>query len=174
MQQSEKVHFVASGGAISGHHETGFQQFTSLVEKSHHKDRHHILGWLPNESIPGLYAESDLGINVDLDIYESHFGSRCRIVNWMQAGLPCLTTLTTELSKIVAENQIGFVFPPGNSDEMAEMIVRLVNNSGPLRQAGLQAQRYAKDNFAFSATITPLLNWLKAPRRAPDLIDKGL
>lgn len=168
MAQNPRIHFAASGGSISGHHEEGFKQFVSLVQDSAHKDRFHILGWLPNDAIAGLYAEADIGINVDLNIYEARLGSRCRIVNWMRAGLPCLTTRTTELSRLLEANQAGFVVSPGDPDSLADAMLQLTSNRSRVLETGARAQFYATENFAFAKTIKPLLEWVGNPMQAPD------
>ncbi|HNT34858.1 MAG TPA: glycosyltransferase family 4 protein [bacterium] len=173
MSANSDIHFAASGGSITGHHEAGFRQFLDLVQTSKHKERFHILGWLPNEAVAGLYAESDLGINVDLDIYEARLGSRCRIVNWMNAGLPCLTTRTTELSKILEANQIGFVFPPSSPEALSEAILHLASNRQGIRDTGTRARVYAEEHFAFGRTIRPLLEWVSNPVVAPDRVQES-
>lgn len=168
MEDNPKIYFAASGGAISGHHETGFEHFQDLVARSCFKDHFIVLGWLPNESIPALYKEADVGINVDLDIYESRLGSRCRLVNWMKSGLPCITTETTELSRIMKRNGLGFVVPPGDEQALTKQILQLAEHPEPLEKVAAKAREYTLNEFSFEATVQPLLKWLDNPSRSPD------
>jgi hypothetical protein len=82
MAANERIHFAATGGAIPGHHEGGFEWFAAQVEKSPFRDRFHLLGWLPLGMVPRVISEGDLGLNVDLPCPEGILGTRNRLMDY--------------------------------------------------------------------------------------------
>ena len=69
--------------------------------------------------------ECNLGLNVDLPIYESQVGSRNRMLLWMQCGLPILTTVTTELSRILSQNDLVIGVPTRKDKLIARKILEV-------------------------------------------------
>lgn len=177
MAKDRRVHCVVTGGAISGHHEDGFTRFKILISKSPYENRFHLLGWLPNPEVDQITLECDLGINVDLPIYESLLGSRNRMLFWLQCGLPILTTVTTEISRILVDNDLAIGVEPGSSKGLTKKILEAVQQREALQQRGLQGKRFAYRYLTFEETVQPLLYWAKNPVKARDnherIVQKG-
>ena len=76
LKAEPRVHFVSTGGAIAGYNTRTYEEFRRRVEGSAHRDRYHLLGWIPAEQLPGIYAEADLGLNLDDANMETLFGAR--------------------------------------------------------------------------------------------------
>ncbi len=168
MSRSEKIHFVATGGSIPVHHEIGYEKFQQYVKESKYKDRFHLFGWIPQEEVPNFYFEANVGINVDLPIYEAYLGCRNRILNWMKAGLPAITTYTTELSEIIEQRRLGFVVPHSDPQKIADTICYLEANPDKLRQAGDRAREYILNERTYDITTREAIEWAKRPEFAPD------
>jgi glycosyltransferase involved in cell wall biosynthesis len=172
MEKNKKIHCVVTGGGISGHHEDGFNKFRSLVSKSPYEGRFHLLGWLSNEDVDQVTLECDMGINVDLPIYESYLGSRNRMLYWMQFGLPIVTTLTTEISYILHENAIAIGVPQGKPKVLARKILESSFDRKKVKQMALQAREFAFQYFSFDETVAPLLHWVENPEPAMDNVER--
>jgi len=86
----------------------------------------------------------------------------------MAAGLPVLTTEMSEISRIVAQEGLGFTVPPQRPDLLATKLVELAHRPQQLRAAGERALEYARKQLTFEATVQPLLRWLEQPILAPD------
>ena len=84
MAEVPEMCFVSTGGTIAGHDEITFHRFVERTRKSRFRDRFHFAGWVPTEDVPCYYFESDLGINVDSDNYETVFGARNRLNDMMK------------------------------------------------------------------------------------------
>ena len=63
--------------------ELTFERFRASCDESPFRERFRFVGWVPTADVPNYYFESDLGLNVDSENYETTFG----------AGLPVLHTL---------------------------------------------------------------------------------
>ncbi len=168
MRINPRVHCVVTGGEIAGHHEAGFNRFRSLVAKSTYESQFHLLGWLSNQDVAQVTLECDLGMNVDLPIYESLLGSRNRMLFWMQCKLPILTTVTTEISRILQENGLALCVPTGRPEQITTKIIDAVQNPSGMAEIALQAQRFVLQQFSFEETTKPLRAWVENPEKAPD------
>lgn len=168
MQLNPDIHFVATGGAIAGHHESGFAQFRERTARSPHSNRYHFVGWVPQDAVHNYFLESDVGINCDLDILESEIGTRTRVLPWFKAGLPPVMTRATELSQLVDREQLGFVVPMGSPDALTRVLLRCAEQRDEVRCRGRRAQFYAYKRLGFNDVCAPLLDWLKHPAPAPD------
>lgn len=172
MEQVPRMHFISTGGAIPGHDETTYPRFQELMKRSGFLDRCHFMGWIPGADVAPLYAECDLGLNIDALNYETLLGGRNRLVNMMAAGLPVLTTLGTELSEIIAESRLGYVVKIGRVQEFADALTRASKISPERRQLGQRGRSYVKTHFAPAVVMEPLVKWAENPQLAPDNADK--
>lgn len=174
MDHNNKIHCIVTGGAITGHHEEGYNRFRSLISKSPYESRFHLMGWLPNEDVAQVTMECDLGINIDLPIYEALLGSRNRMLFWMQCGLPILTTVTTEISKILSETNLAYSVPTKNPKLTASKILEASQSKATRLKMATKAKRFAYDYFSFEETVKPLMQWVKKPERAKDNIEREI
>lgn len=168
LQRNSDIHFVCTGGPMPGHSESAYAQFADLVKHSRVQERYHLLGWVAQKLVHNYFLESDLGINVDLDLFESEVGSRTRVLPWFKAALPPLMTCATELSAQVQEESLGFTVPIGQPRELARALLECARNRAEVRRRGLRAQRFAYEHLGFSNVTAPLLEWVNCPTRAPD------
>lgn len=168
MRRDSSIRWVSLGGGISGHFQEGYAEFRRRAEASSLKDRFLFLDWIPTDEVVDYFFESDIGINVDLPIYEALLGGRNRIVGWMAAGLPVLTTEMTEISHMIKERNIGFTVPVQRPDLLADKLLEIASQRHGLPDIGSRAKEYATQHLTFSATTTPLIEWIETPCFAPD------
>jgi len=168
MAEVERLHFVSTGGMIEGHDEITFDRFVERAGASRFRDRFHFVGWVPTEQVPSYYFESDLGINVDSRNYETVFGARNRLNDMMKTGLAVLTTLGTEISEVIAENDLGLTSLLGDAAAFAEQMVWAAGHPEQLSAMAERARDDVRERFSYARTTAPMRAWAKAPSRAPD------
>ncbi len=168
MEKNRRIHCIVTGGKIQGHHEDGFKRFQTLIGKSPYESRFHLLGWISNEEVAAVTQECDLGLNVDLPVYESFLGSRNRILFWMQCALPTLTTVSTELSQIIHQHELGYCVPVGDCKAVSKAILDAARYPVKLKKLGGKARRFVYNYFTFEESVTPLLSWVKDPAKSGD------
>ncbi|MBN2054067.1 glycosyltransferase [bacterium] len=168
MAADSRIHFVSTGGAIDGHDERTYPGFLQLIQESPHKDRYHMLGWLPKRQVHNYYFEADIGINIDKYMYEGMFGSKNRVMDWMRAGLPALVGELCELSWLLPLEGAGFSFPLDDAVALGEKILYLAAHPGEVRAAGAHCRELVAQKLNFEETTKPLRRWAGEPRRAPD------
>lgn len=80
--------------------------------------------YIPNEEVPGVFERADVLVLPYLSASQSGV-ARIALSN----GLPVIASRTGGLSEAVVENVNGLLFPPGDSDALAEQIVTYFTNN---------------------------------------------
>ncbi|MBN1900831.1 glycosyltransferase [Candidatus Sumerlaeota bacterium] len=168
MKESEKIHFIITGGEIRGHDEKTFERFKERVKNSPFSSRFHFFGWVPLKRLPNFYNESDAAINIDRFTYEAMLGVRNRLFSWMNYNLPVITTTLSENTKNLALKGIAVGFSPGNARELAEGVLTIMRNPVEAREMAQKARKYLLEECDYQKILAPLLEWLEHPRIAPD------
>jgi len=70
------------------------------------------------------------------------------VLEAFSAGLPVVGTATGGISYMVSDER-GFLFEPGNSDELAEILVRAAGNKAALFELSRECSAAAKDEFSW-------------------------
>ncbi|MGD8441260.1 MAG: glycosyltransferase [Holophagae bacterium] len=168
MDRDPSIHFVATGGQIDGHDEITYPRFVRHIERSPHRDRFHLKGWLPRHLVPNYYFEADVGINCEKDIYEVRLGSKHRILDWSRAALPVVTTRVTELSTAVEDDGVGFVVAAADPEAMADAIIEAASRRHELADIGRRFRDAMRRRYGFRASTAALRDWARSPAAAPD------
>ncbi len=168
MEEVPELVFVSTGGTISGHDEITFNRFVERTRESRFRDRFHFAGWVPTEDVPCYYFESDLGINVDSDNYETVFGARNRLNDMMKVGLAVLTTTGTEIAATIADHDLGLTCPAGEPAAFAERLIWAARHRGELAEMADRGRDYVHEAFSYGRTTRPVRAWAAEPYRAPD------
>ncbi len=168
MGVNPKIKFVSTGGEIPEQDIITYPHFKELVNKSDFKENFLLTGWINGKDVPNYYFEADVGINIDRDIYEVKLGSKSRILDWMRAGLPVISSNVCELTEIMEKEKIGYTFKPHDAADLSEKLVELSGKKGELVKTALKAKNYAESNFSFPETVKPFTEWILRPDLAPD------
>ncbi|MFH1584369.1 MAG: glycosyltransferase [Actinomycetota bacterium] len=168
MGVNKKIKFVSTGGEIKGQDEKTYPHFLNLIINSKFPQNFIMKGWIPTEDIKNYYLEADVGINIDKNIHEVRLGCKMRILDWLRAGLPVLTTKVCELSRIIDRENIGFTFSPKDVLGLKQKILWMASNKDEIHKIGIKGKEYAFKNLNYNVTTKPLRKWVKNPAFAPD------
>jgi glycosyltransferase involved in cell wall biosynthesis len=171
MESEPRLRFVSLGGAISGHDERTFDRFRTAVRSAGIEDRCVFAGWVKTPEVPLYYVDSDVGINVDKDCFETELGARNRITDMLHIGLPVVTTRGSEVAEDVEREGLGLVVPGRDPEALATGILKMRNKrlASRFRAAG---RTYARGHWLYEKTVAPMLAWVGAPERAPDNVER--
>ncbi|MCX5705899.1 MAG: SPASM domain-containing protein [Candidatus Omnitrophica bacterium] len=172
MSGNSRIKFVSTGGEISGQREAVYARFLRLIDGSKYKDRFIMLGWVATEDLANIYLESDLGINIDKYCYEVVLGSRHRLLDWMKAGLPILTTNFSELTHLLHSNKMVFTYPDADHLALAEKFLKLSLKKEDLLEYAQRAKVFVNIEFTYEITTKVFRDWVKDPKNSPDNINK--
>ncbi len=170
MAACPELRFVSTGGEIEGHDESSYGRFRSAVEKSEFHDRFVLKGRLPEPEAARYFRRADLGVVTERELAERFLGSSGRLLRWMAEGLPFLCTRLSELGETVATEGLGWTYPPGDADALAELMISAVRDSAQRRTYAERAAAYAAEHLSAEATTRPLRQWVSEAAAAPDRV----
>lgn len=131
--------------------------------------RHVFFGgpWVPYEQRGSMLLEADLGVSTHLLDVETRYSWRTRLLDFLWAGLPILTTEGDSLADLVAAERLGATVPPGDVEAVATALRELGSNPAALRACGRRSRSVAT-RFRWSTVLEPLVDYCHEPFRPPD------
>lgn len=168
MDRDPRIKFVSTGGSIEGHDELTYPSLVKMVERSPHRDRFLLEGWIDRQTARSYYLACDVGINIDAETYEVMLGSRTRLIDWAVAGLPAVSTDLCELTEELAARGLLYTFPPGNPEALGKKLLELATAGDSLQETGRRLKEYVLERFSSRATTRAVREWVNEPGRAPD------
>jgi colanic acid biosynthesis glycosyl transferase WcaI len=131
------------------------------------KDEHNLrnvifTGSYPAEAMPGIFAWADAllvslrsGPYLDINLPS-------KLPSYMAAGRPIIASAGGETSRIVKENNLGFICQPGAPDLLAETLRDCLNTSLAQRNSmGFSARRHFEMHFDKEVLISDYANMLE-------------
>ena len=166
MAQESRIHFVSIGGPVVS--DSPYRRFQDLVATSRHQGRYHLIGWRKQRAeVLKAYQEADVGISVDLPIYETHFGSRTRLLEMLRYDLPVVTSEGCELAEMLRAQGAALTFPTQDANALAGLLVKAARDPELLQSLAARG-RALVHTLGFQIATSPLLAWTREPRPAPD------
>jgi glycosyltransferase involved in cell wall biosynthesis len=123
--------------------------------------------WTSYEDRENFLLEADLGLNVHRHNLETRFSFRTRMMDYIWAGLPIITTEGDPLSELVAENNLGLTVPCGSVEVLAEAILQAADAQEARRSWAKNCRATAAD-FSWDQVFEPVVAWCRTPRPARD------
>jgi glycosyltransferase involved in cell wall biosynthesis len=168
MAEVPSLVFLATGGAVAGHDERSYAAFTSRVRASAFRDRFRLLGWVGDATARACMRTADVGLVVERDLYERRLGSENRVVHWMSAGVPCVTTALSELGRSLVARGLAYEARPGDPASLAQALVAAAADRAGARAMGEACRTECEQRYGYSSTAHPLVEWCREPRAAAD------
>jgi len=167
--QHPRIVFVSIGGEIAGHDDQTYKRFLRMIEGSRYKHRYELCGWVKPDECANYYLESNVALNIDRWSIEGEVGYRTRILDWIMAGLPVVTTVLCELTEDLAARNFVTTFRIGDPKDLGIKLAALaVDCSLAMRQTA-KAREHLRATLAPETAWAPLAAWVADPRPAPDL-----
>ncbi|MDP1819359.1 MAG: glycosyltransferase [Acidimicrobiales bacterium] len=129
-------------------------------------------GWVPFDERQDHLLDADIGVSIHLDHVETEFSFRTRILDYLWAGLPVVATGGDSFGDLIERHGFGLVVPAGDVDALEAALAELLTDPTRCEQLGAASERLA-DEFRWSRVLGPLVEFCRAPRRSPDLVDKA-
>jgi glycosyltransferase involved in cell wall biosynthesis len=120
--------------------------------------------WVPYDLREAYLLEADLGVTVARDLAETRLSFRTRVLDYLWAGLPVVTTEGDVLSDLVRNEGLGRVVPPGDRVALADAVVELLR-SPVARSAMSHRARGVAGRFRWSQAVAPLRRVVAEPWR---------
>ena len=113
-------------------------------------------GWVDFARIPAYLAASDVGIlplirSVQTDAALSH-----KLFQYMLMGKPVVASACVEIARVVEDARCGLLFPPGDSDALADALIQLTDPDMRAR-LGDNGRVAVRDRYSWSHAASRLL-----------------
>ncbi|WP_370946757.1 glycosyltransferase [Amycolatopsis sp. cg5] len=123
--------------------------------------------WVPFEERQNWLLDADCGVTTHFEHVETTFAFRTRVLDYLWAGLPIVTTDGDAFADLVREERLGVVVPAEDADALADALELSLYDTefakGCVERIGEVAQRYA-----WPTALKPLVEFCRDPRPAAD------
>jgi glycosyltransferase involved in cell wall biosynthesis len=127
-------------------------------------------GWVEYDDRQNYLLEADIGVSTHLDHVETEFSFRTRLLDYLWASLPIVATAGDSLGDLIETSNIGLTVPAGDADALEAALFRLLDDDAHRASCRDAIERIVPD-YRWSKALEPLLEFCRAPTRAPDLVD---
>jgi len=94
-----------------------------------------------------------------LPSYREGFGSV--VIEAASSGVPCIGTRIYGLTDAIDDGQTGFLYEPGNIEELRNNMVVLLENRDLLKQMGMRARSWAMNDFSKDIVVAGMLDYYR-------------
>ncbi|MFF2052778.1 glycosyltransferase [Leifsonia sp. NPDC058194] len=123
--------------------------------------------WVPYEERADFLLDADLGASTHFDHLETAFSFRTRILDYLWATLPIVTTGGDTFAALVQEHGLGRVVPPTDADALADALEALLYDESAHAEAQANIREFA-ETMRWRKVLEPLLDFVVDPHPAPD------
>lgn len=123
--------------------------------------------WVPYRERGSFLLDCDIGVSAHRESVETRFAVRTRLMDYLWAGLPILTTDGDEAADLVRNERLGEVVPPGDMDAWVRGILRLTGDRRGRKACGRRSRKVG-ERFRWSVGVEPLARFCRNPSRSAD------
>ncbi len=128
--------------------------------------------WVEYDDRQNYLLEADIGVSTHLDHVETAFSFRTRILDYLWASLPIVATAGDTFATLIDEHGLGFTVPAGDVDALEDALFRLLDDDALAADCRARVAAFAP-RYSWAKVLEPLIEFCRAPRRAPDLVPLG-
>ena len=118
-----------------------FNLLKSKIEKYNLSKHVSLLGWVNENKKLQLLKKSDIYV------CPSYFeGFPNSLLECMASGIPSISTNVGSIPDVISNGKNGFLYDPGDNNELESLIISLLNNSELRKKFSVNSQNHIKDN----------------------------
>ncbi|CAN5326453.1 hypothetical protein BH10CYA1_BH10CYA1_29960 [soil metagenome] len=122
--------------------------------------------WIPYEQRVNYLLEADAAVSAHYDLIETRFSFRTRILDYLWAGLPILTTGGDQLAEMIDARKAGIAIDYESVDGWVSAIEKLANDRDFKKACATNSSALGKE-FYWSKSAEPLKKFCRAPYHTP-------
>ncbi|MEV8437222.1 glycosyltransferase [Actinosynnema sp. NPDC051121] len=123
--------------------------------------------WVPYHDRQNWLLDANAGVTTHYEHVETTFAFRTRVLDYLWAGLPIVTTDGDSFADLVRREDLGVVVPSEDPDALADALEKVLYDTA--FAAGC-AERIAvvRERFTWENVLAPLAEFCRNPRPAAD------
>ncbi|MFB2581131.1 glycosyltransferase [Herbiconiux sp. P15] len=125
--------------------------------------------WVDLDDRQNYLLEADVGVSTHFDHIETTFSFRTRILDYLWAGLPIVTTGGDSFGDLVEKEGLGVAVRERDVDALADALERMLYDA-PARKKAVQAVARVREDFTWERTLAPLVAFCRDPHPAADRV----
>lgn len=122
--------------------------------------------WIPYEQRVNYLLEADAAVSAHYDLIETRFSFRTRILDYLWAGLPILTTGGDQLAEMIDARQAGIAIDYEDVSGWVAAIEQLADDRAFKKACAANSSQLAKE-FYWSKSAQPLKKFCRSPYHTP-------
>jgi glycosyltransferase involved in cell wall biosynthesis len=154
---------------------TEYEQFERQIAASSRVVAH---GLVPHATLLAAYRQAHVAFDVMARNPERELAFTTRTVEYLWCGLPVVYNNYAELARLIDRYEAGWTVDPADASAIAAVVDQVLDDPAEVVRRGQNAQRLAREQLAWDATIGPLDRFCRTPRkrrpRASDLRALGV
>ncbi len=122
--------------------------------------------WVGFEDRVNYLSDADIGVSTHFDHIETAYSFRTRVLDYLWAALPVVSTGGDTFEAIIRDKELGRVVEP---EDVGSLAAALLEALDPIENARLSANARAySENLRWSRVLEPLIEFCRNPHVAPD------
>ncbi|MBA8826933.1 GT2 family glycosyltransferase/glycosyltransferase involved in cell wall biosynthesis [Saccharopolyspora lacisalsi] len=126
--------------------------------------------WVPYDRRQNYLLDADCGVTTHFEHVETTFAFRTRVLDYLWAGLPVVTTDGDSFADLVRREGLGLVVPAEDPRALAEALERVLYDED--FAAGCRDRiAEVRQRFTWESVLAPLTEFCRDPRPAADRLE---
>ena len=123
--------------------------------------------WVALDDRQNYLLEADAGVSTHYAHIETTFSFRTRILDYMWAELPIVTTNGDGFGDLVERTGMGISVPERNVEALADALIKVLYDD-EVKKSAHAAVLEVREQFTWTEALRPLIEFCRDPQIAPD------
>jgi glycosyltransferase involved in cell wall biosynthesis len=128
--------------------------------------------WVAADDRQNYLLDADVGVSTHFQHVETTFSFRTRMLDYLWAGLPIVATGGDTFADLITAEGLGVEVPEQDVDALTVALERALYDE-EFAASARDAVARVRGEYTWDRALQPLLEFCRAPRRAPDLVSPG-
>ncbi|WP_086660865.1 glycosyltransferase [Lentzea kentuckyensis] len=124
-------------------------------------------GWVPYTERQNWLLDANCGVTTHYEHVETTFAFRTRVLDYLWAGLPIVTTSGDSFADLVLREGLGVVVPPEDPEALADALEKVLYDE-EFAAACRERIAVVRERFTWETALAPLAEFCRNPRPAAD------
>jgi len=117
--------------------------------------------WIDYDKRHNYLLNATIGVSTHYKSLETQFSFRTRILDYLWAGLPIITTEGDYFAELIKEKQCGVVVEQKDAKNLADSIIKLLDKTN--LEKAKQNSLALREEFRWNKVLQPVLDYCKNP-----------
>ncbi|MFI9385215.1 glycosyltransferase [Kutzneria sp. NPDC052558] len=123
--------------------------------------------WVPYADRQNWLLDADCGVTTHFEHVETTFAFRTRVLDYLWAGLPIVTTDGDSFADLIRRERLGVVVSPEDPGELSEALERVLFDQD-FADGCRERIAVVRERFTWDVVLAPLVEFCRSPRPAAD------